>query len=434
MNRCRDWRWMYCSSRIRQVHDTSAQSMPDERQALVPDLMTRAGQTIATKYQPYSYKSFALSGLTSSYRGSALNHQAFVLNPAMNGNRALASGGRFGRPRWFNVDPQAGWSTDGTTVNSCEEYAYKRYLSASQLEDAMAAYGNDYQAMMTAAFNASFPYAHYILDEQGHAPMTWQWPARVKNVYLTANPASMPYRVQTPTFEVLGAFANVGNPYVPSEYSLRYVADDILTRFGPDLLERRYKEQLEYKKLLAARQQLVNQMHCAGIVCRSQKPGWQAQINDIDAAINQALTKAVHDGCIDGQNLTSCDLSPHQLLDEMFSVIDAAREPDYRNCLNVTANDFSSAGLVGQAKAGGLGGIPGDYTASSQALHDLLPKIVESNKAALKELPADSSGRPVLGAEIHDTMTAGGEYLAATSPTRRAGSSRAPTTACARPT
>lgn len=417
-----------CPGIIGDAFAADNQANPNQRLALAPPNTNHAGQTVPAKYDAFDpvASKLQLAGASDGYHGSSLNHRAWAQNPAMNGNPV----------RHFNhgiisttyVDPQGSWSVDGTRVSSCEEYAYKRYRSMSQYEDFVAGVNAlDYMQILKGAYMTDFMYQGVVDDERGTQVMSWSLPPHAKNVYFELPIDNLPlltFDYDPGLIQVLRAVGGAPSPAIPTDANALYaLANSQTAQFGTDLLEQRYQEMKHFRETLRQRARLVavdpGAQWCGGSLgtlplCAVHNAIVQ-RVYDADAYLNQLLENAYEEGCLSRFDATACDMSPHQLIDELHAVIDAQREPDYQQCLHLTGNQFGASSLVARVDAGALAsvGIPaGDYASSSGSLKNMLDGI--SRQLSGIDLPIDpKTGSYTLGNEKSDHQTWGSQWFGA---------------------
>jgi hypothetical protein len=417
--------------------DTCAQWTTDEfnqnvssiltvRNALAPDKTFQAGQVVSTRYIPYDHveQNTTIRGGTGGYYGSRMNHRAWSLNPTNNGTlRKLLTGFRY-------LDPEAFWQADGTRVSSCEEYTYKRYRTASRFEDAIAGLDNNWTGILQKALQTGF-FTQEIDDETGTAVMNWNWPDHAKNIFFEIDIDHLPLSTYPwdQTVRTMLA-ARPGRTPSPDPLTLMSQANDQLNQWGEDLVELRYQDQKEFRKALANRNDVWNafqafwqQNQCdtavqpTKLACDWQHLVTQGRLYNIDQDLATKLWNGYLNGCLYSSGMDPCGIGPHQLVDEMFASIDAAREPDFRQCRQITGDAFGTTSIVGTASSGGLiHGQPsiagGDYTATSAALKGLLGQIQQ--QFASVKLPVDpTTHQPVLSSSAGDSATFGSGFFGA---------------------
>jgi hypothetical protein len=430
-----------CNSVMTGTLSSYGASLPRQGPVYSPAGTNHAGTVQSARYAPYSYTNGGafVSGLTGGYYGSVENHVAYVNNPSSNGTALYHYTGP-GFPVLTYVDPQASWSTDGTTVNSCEEYIYKRYNSLSHLEDMMAPYSGDYPDLFLAIYYFGGPLLSNkaVTDESGNFVMSWAWPTRMQNLYLRLPFFNLPWRSNVYDPQVVNLFTYLSYGYyggpnpVPVDDSTQFnLVENLITGDSADLLEKRYEEMKAFEALVAQRAEIWNDhvQRCAATSCNCNQLQFPANIScnletletqgalyTIDVQLNQKLMTAMttpNESCFDFYNIapTACTLSPHQVVDEMIQAIAPAREADYQECLRITANQFGAGSLMQLAQNGGLepeGVYPqfGGFTQNSATLKmffGLIERAVQSI-----QLPVDpSTGRVMLGDKASDEETAG---------------------------
>jgi hypothetical protein len=418
-----------CPSVIDDAFSTDNQANPNARVALAPPGTQHAGQLVNTKY--YAFDPVAshlqLIGATDGYHGSSLNHRAWVQNPAMNG---VLGRWIWGRPRPHYTDPQAPWASDGNRVASCEEYAYKRYSTMSHYEDFVASVNAlDYMSILRGAYMTALIYGNDIVDEQGQTVMNWSLPAHAKNIYFELPINNLPLRTfnyDPVIVQHLSAVGNGPSPGVPTDANGLWGAINGATaKWGGDLLEQNYQDMKKFRLLMKGRAQLVAMDPMSQPMCQALPP-WLVPwclpehnaivqlVYNVDAQLNNMLEGALWGDCMsDGS--TPCDLSPHQLVDEIHESIDAQREPDYQQCLRLTGNAFGSGSLVQRVSAGSLasyGIAAADYAGTSGSLKSMLNAL--SAQVSAVQLPIDpKTGQYTLGDEKSDYQSWGSDWFGA---------------------
>ncbi len=418
-----------CQSIISSAFQADNQANPNQRLALAPPGTTHAGQTVPAKY--YAFDPVAshlqLIGATDGYHGSALNHRAWVRNPQLNGN--VVYHWFLGRRYATHVDPQASWANDGQRSSSCEEWIYKRYRSMSNYEDFVAGVDSlDYLSLLRGAYMTNLIYQGNVTDEGGNDVLDWSLPAHAKNIYFELPIDNLPlqtFEYDPGIIQVLRAVGSGPSPEIPTDPNglWGFVTTQINT-FGGDLLEQRYGEMKHFREVMRQRAQLVamdpmNTPTCQSIpwwpMCQPLHNAIVQLIYYADQEINQMLESALTQNCLYRFGPTACDISPHQLVDELHAAIDAQREPEYQQCLRLTGNQFGTNSLVARVSAGSLAsvGIPaGDYPGNSLYLTWMLWAI--GQKLSAVNLPVDPhTGNYTLGNEKSDYQSWGSDWFGA---------------------
>ena len=415
-----------CADIINQAFADDNQAIPNQRMALAPPGTVHAGQVVPTKYYAFDpvAASLQLVGATDGYRGSALNHRAWVRNPSMNGRVVYHYYAGHFVPQYY--DPQAPWASDGTRVNSCEEYAYKRYRSMSNYEDYVAGVDAlDYMHVLGGAYSTGFIFSGNVTDEAGNQVMTWSVPPHAKNIYFELPIDNLPLRTYEYNNGIASVLRSVGtgqSTEIPTDaLGLYDFVFSQTNRFGADLLEQRYDEMKRFRELMRQRAQLVatdpGSSSCT-LPFAPQCILHQAIVQAVyyaDQALDGMLWSALEEGCLDQFDATACDLSPHQLVDEIHEAVDAQREPDYQRCVQLTGNQFGSGSFVANVSNGGLAsvGIYGADWASSTSLFNLMLSLVQRHVSGI-DLPVDpKTGKYTLGDEKSDHQSWGSQYFGA---------------------
>ena len=433
-----------CQAVMQSAFTAYGQSLPSQRNALAPPGTYQAGSVVPTNYAPFSYtaSSSTVSGVATGYYGSSLNHQAYVLNPSQNGRIAWTFAGR--KATLIHLDPQAAWDSDGSAVSSCEEYAYKRYYSYSTLQDQMAQYGDDWTTIAEIIYFYAGQQLLYgtVTDELGNPTASWSWPARNPTLFDTAF-INRGFPLQTFQWDlsVYDFIQGMLSDYTHGIFAPQPVDPNAqfnllatqVSRFGEDLLEQRYQSMKSLYVLFAERDQIYNDYmtaydtnNCTApqgpaqtATCNWAKVVATGEIYKVDSNINQTLLNAFNDSpntdCFRNYETNSCTLSPHQVVDEMYTSINTQREADYAQCMLITGDNFGTGSLMSLAQQGLLTNITPSFigfTSSSSALHAFLGEV----QAAVQniQLPIDpATGATILGDKKSDSGSFGSSLFGA---------------------
>jgi hypothetical protein len=417
-----------CPYLIENAFDADNQANPNARLALAPPTTHHAGQVTSTKYTAFDpvASNLQLIGATDGYRGSALNHRAWVQNPNLNGTRSRWIWGKLPPPY---VDPESFFRGDGTRSSSCDEYAYKRYTTMSAYEDFVAGVNPlDYMALFRGLYQTAFIYRNEVDDEQGGFVMSWSLPPHAKSIYFELPISDLPLRTYSFNPANVRALSVVGtgpSPEIPTTPDQLYgFVSNLINQYGTDVLEQHYQDEKQFRELMHKRARVVDldawfsrQSICwlAPAVCQQVHAEFVQGIYQIDEQLDQMLTAALWSGCLVTNGPTACDLSPHQLVDEVHAAIDAQREPDHQACMKITGNHFGAGSFLDNVNRGGLAGfgIPaGDYAANTGSLKGLLDTVGQRVNAV--QLPIDpATGKYTLGDEKSDYQSWGSDWFGA---------------------
>ncbi len=430
-----------CDQLLSTELQTYAQSLTTSRQDL--DQSTSPKSEVV----PFDHAAMhsILSGFTSGYFGATMRHQAYVLNPSQNGFTSTRSSA-MSAPIITHADPETAWHTDGTTASSCEEYGYKRYASYSQYQDSVVPFGEAWTAIVNRMeFWLISTVPSTVTDERGNPTMTVNWPARPATIYLT-----LPFSVVHATKQIMldlplltypyGAavetmlskgFADGSTTPQPVDEDAQYeLVQQQIALFGEESLEEHYAAMKKFRDLLSRRAQTYadfelfwtsgncdaytsanppalgpNQLTSSVMQraqCNWRKITATSDIYNLDAQIDQAVANADPACFVPYGDVSPCTLSPHQIVDELDSVISTQREADYKQCMLITNNAFTGPNsVITIANEGGLIAstppIPGgNWTANTASLKGLF-ELVELALQGI-QLPIDpKTNLPMVG-------------------------------------
>jgi hypothetical protein len=292
------------------------------------------------------------------------------------------------------------WKSNGPVIRSCQEYIHEKYLDYSEFEARAGVHGGDFRAIMNDAYGAT-GIADRTLFSSSKKPLApiFNPEQRVeKNAYFTFSPG--PYPKGQAAYEFTSSAAkSANNPaarkfYAPSD-AWHVDMSKRLAAVNDDILNEQQVAQRDFSDLLADRQHVWDSYQ-ADLAQLPQNKELDAQVaaslRQLDARIEKALIDAEGQGCLDLKGV-SCDWSPRRYHDMVQATMNARRQADLSECIDLTAGDFSDDSFVRNASKMKIDGLDGDYTLDP----DVLAQYLAAYREYLRHLPAPAPIDPSTG-------------------------------------
>jgi hypothetical protein len=447
-------------------------ALTGSKASLVPLGISNGGTVVQAKQYPYDWTQHYFGGFYSSYAGSIMRNllsgavwgrlipiriAAPLINTVGNAiNTTTASSSQvFVNPAGHvsvlsppTTDPSSPWKQDGDAINSCEEWIYKRYWTMSQFEDQAIKLGNDPVAIFQAAYaSGGINGITQLKDSFGDTIGDFTFPATSpKNAFFGFSPPPHPPAASGSGYDQWIQGFPVYDQTLLNKISVasaktfwkwtwgghQFVGDIMLlqNQSSPDDMEDKYRMQREFVDLVHHRQQVYDKYFKAYEQCTNINLGFTqflwcppeahldvetiaagtAALLGADYAINSALKYADSKGCLDPTNVNNCDWSPSYFVDQVESIVQTQREPQFNRCLNDTSNGFGTNGIVGQANAGHIPGVAGGNWNVNSAIFNTFLYLFERAASDIP-LPEDASGRKHVGVWKSDSLDAGGDWF-----------------------
>ncbi len=369
-----------CTQLITDAFEAVYANTPNQHVTVLPESL--GGDQQLTRFVPYSFSDQQVTNGGATYAGMVNKSQLISAKDVTD----------------FTQDDQdflamkQSWAADGITVNSCEEFVYKRYYDYSVFEDTGGSFvfddgerGSNYRAIFDAAFAPDGIAHRRLLSIDGEViAFHFGESAIPKNGYYTFQVGPYPNGYPRYPFdrELISQVDPRGLAFYRPTFDWHQEMSNRFAHILDDELDLRGAEQKSFSRLMQSRRNLWEryQLRRSQILREGGDPTeldqqTAGELFEIDRDLEEGLRTASRNQCLTLDQPTVCDWSPRLFKEQLDAALLPPREDEFQRCVFLTGNDFGPDSYVHHAEVLGIEGVSGDQTTSPSKFHGFVVEL-----------------------------------------------------------
>ncbi|PTL83943.1 hypothetical protein [Vitiosangium sp. GDMCC 1.1324] len=396
-----------CNELIDKSFQSAWESLKTERLSLLPEEL--GGEAAVTHVVPHDVSALSLEGGEGGYAGVVLKNQLLYRK----------NFDKLDESDKIQLEALKSWDSNKEEVRSCQEYVHEKYYDYSLFENRVGAFGPDYRAVFTAAYDKEGIAGRELKSRSGEvlAPI---FPGKYleKNLYFRFEVGPYPDGTDAFKFDpkLVEQVPAKGREFYKSSFGWHSEMSKTLANYLDDELDELYAKQAAFADLVSRRQRTWDfyQAQLKRTDPKEQdalRKQVAAELYNIDKSLSAGLVEAQKLGCLGLNGSNRCDWSPSRFKAQLDTEMLTRREQDYQSCLELTGNDFSDSSFIRNADKLEIG-LKGDYSVSTLRVSEYLSAYLEwLRKNGIPRVPVTREIRKSWSRSDHQSI--GGSYFGA---------------------